>query len=287
MSFNAFDNPKTQFVFGAEWVTGTGISASSKLAPIPVDILSGAVPVIQIIFNSTGATYYKPKQLADNSDNQAAEITGLQGTVSRLQIFNGATFDRVNSLPSNADAQVAAQNGLIGVVSRLQVFNGATFDRVNSLPSNADAQVAAQSGLIGVVSRSQVYNGATFDRAREANVFKTAQASVAGSTAVWAPVAGKKFRLLGFTISLTENATVAVAGVVTVSLLDAAGAIAIAYDVYVPTVALASVGTAFDITVDLGKLGYLSALANNVLNADLSVALTTGNFRINVRGTEE
>jgi len=180
MSFNVFDNPKTQFVFGAQWASETGVSASSKLAPIPVDILSGAIPVIQIIFN-----------------------------------------------------------------------------------------------------------GATFDRAREANVFKTAQASVAGSTAVWVPVAGKKFRLLGFTISLTENATVAVAGVVTVSLLDAAGVIAIAYDVYVPAVAVAGVGTAFDITVDLGKLGYLSALANNVLNANLSVALTTGNFRINVRGTEE
>lgn len=167
MAFDAFNNPKTQFVFGAEWATGTGISASSKLAPIPVDILSGAVPVVQIIFDSSGLSYYKPKQLTDNANAQAPEITGLQGTVARLQIFNGATFDRVASVPDNADAQAAKVTGLIGTVAKLMGWNGATFDRLSS--RNSQLQITnggnpATNTAITVTNASQQFLAANLSR---------------------------------------------------------------------------------------------------------------------------
>lgn len=283
-----FDNPKSQFIFGASWTQGIGVSATSSITPIPVDIASGALPVVQIIFNSTGATYYKPKQLTDNANAQAPETTGLQGVISRLQIFNGATFDRVISVPDNADAQAAQVTGMVGTVSRLEGWNGATWDRVQTTNDNADAQPGLALGNLGVTASNYVYNGATWDRQRAANIFRHNAATAANSTAVWTPAAGKKFRLLGFELTITRDATVAVAGVVTVNLIDAAGTIIYSTGVYVPIAATPGNLPAGPLSsIDLGKIGYLSALANNVLNINLSVALVTGSVQVNVRGTEE
>lgn len=122
----------------------------------------------------------------------------------------------------------------------------------------------------------------------EPNIFKTAQVSASGNTAVWTPASGLRFRLTKYRIILTGNATIGVAGVLTVTFQDATTAIpGIAHDVSLNTTALGAVAVLYDSGwVELSKLGIVSAAINNALNVNLSAALTAGNFRVMVAGTE-
>lgn len=130
-------------------------------------------------------------------------------------------------------------------------------------------------------------NPATLSQQRTPNIFKTVQATASGNTALWTPTAGKKFRLMRFMVQITGNAIAAVAGVLTVSFQDSTTAIGIAMDGFIPTSAATPATEDFiSPWVDLGN-GFLSAAANNVLNVNLSFALTGGNVRITVAGTEE
>lgn len=126
-----------------------------------------------------------------------------------------------------------------------------------------------------------------YSKTRNVEVFKTAQATAAGSTALWTPAAGKKFRLMRYMIQLTENAVRAAAGVVTIELLDGASHIGQAHDAFVPAAAVSGIGDGYvSPWIDLGN-GVLSGAANNVLNINLSAALTAGNVRAIACGTEE
>lgn len=127
-----------------------------------------------------------------------------------------------------------------------------------------------------------------WSRMRTPTVFRTVQASAAGSTALWTPGANNKFRILKVFIDLTDNASLAVAGVLTIQLFDGANPLPIAVDAFVPVAAGGVAGDALHIgMMDLGCFGILSAAVNNVLNVNLSVALVTGNVRVIVAGTEE
>jgi hypothetical protein len=117
-------------------------------------------------------------------------------------------------------------------------------------------------------------------------VFKTAQATASGTTTLWTPTSGKKFRLMRFMIQITGNATTAGGAVVTVSFLDQASAINIALDAFVPSTAFSAGEDFISPWVDLG-MGFLSAAANNTLFVNLSAALTAGNVRVTCCGTEE
>jgi hypothetical protein len=123
------------------------------------------------------------------------------------------------------------------------------------------------------------------------DTFKTVQASASGTTALWTPTSGKKFRLMKLQIQLPSNATLAAAAVLTVSLLDGASDIAITHDFYVGQVALTSATALFTSGedgnwLDLGN-GILSSTINNVLNVNLSAALASGKVRVVAIGTEE
>lgn len=113
------------------------------------------------------------------------------------------------------------------------------------------------------------------------------QAHAAGLTPIWTPASGKSFKLLGFVIMLTGNATVTAGTVVTATLYDGANAIPIAFDFFVPQTT-ANQWTPDNDTpwIDLDE-GYLSAAVNNVLSINLSTALTVGNFRVFCIGTEQ
>lgn len=115
--------------------------------------------------------------------------------------------------------------------------------------------------------------------------FRTVQLALAAATPVWTPTAGKKFRLLGLLIQL-GSAALAAAAESTLTLLDGADQIELAFDFWVPTVpALPSI--AANIALDIRPNGYLSRAINNVLNATLTADLADGHFRILVWGTEE
>ena len=148
----------------------------------------------------------------------------------------------------------------------------------------------AGNGVATLVGTStSVYNGASWDRPRTPNVFKTAQATASGNTALWTPTSGKKFRLMRLFVQVTANAYLdSGAGVLTVTFQDATTGINLAFDVYLPAASVsAPLGDAFASGwIDLGN-GVLSATANNVLNINLSGKVDAGNVRVTCCGTEE
>lgn len=122
---------------------------------------------------------------------------------------------------------------------------------------------------------------------RTPSAFKTASVTTAAATTLWTPVAGKRFRIMGFVIQLTNNAAAALAAVNTLTLLDGGSATGFAFDFYVPAAAGTLAGDSAIVAVMLPGNGYLSSAINNVLTATLSAGLTAGNYRINLIGCDE
>lgn len=125
-----------------------------------------------------------------------------------------------------------------------------------------------------------IFNSAGFEDQRNANVFKSVVATAAGDTAVWTPASGKKFRLMGYAVSVCG--TLAVLGVEVIQLRDSATVIARH---------AAAVGATVLGDTQFGQVyngnGQLSALVNNVLNVNLGTAMTAGGVYVNAWGTEE
>jgi len=146
--------------------------------------------------------------------------------------------------------------------------------------------VFANSGQ--VTNFPELYVGnSRYDRQRVPNIFRTITVAAAGDTALWTPAAGKKFRLMGYQMMVTAEAIAAAAAHLEILLCDAAVALGIGASVFVPLAAIAGGGDVYvGPAVQLGN-GPLSALANNVLNVNLSFALTGGEVRVNAWGIEE
>lgn len=114
-------------------------------------------------------------------------------------------------------------------------------------------------------------------------IFKTLlSATAAGSTAVWTPAGGKRFRLMGGSISLSKDA--ACAGAESIALLDNVTTIA-AWTISLG--ALVAIGAVTIIPFMFTQNGYLSTAINQTLNVSLNGALTAGNCSVSVWGTEE
>lgn len=130
----------------------------------------------------------------------------------------------------------------------------------------ADATANPTTPLVGAAQLN--YNGATFDRVRVANIFKAQSAvSINAEATIWTPVAGKKFRVMGYHLSAS------VAGNITIKDNTAGTTIII-----IPSGAGGS-----GAVVDFGN-GILSAAANNVLTATGPATSTLSGI---VWGTEE
>jgi hypothetical protein len=173
--------------------------------------------------------------------------------------------------------------GSAGIPKVAAILDG-NIGRLLGSALNADAQSGgAQLGVHPYAYRGDT----TFDRTRTPVVFKTAAVTAAGSTALWTPAAGKKFRAMRYMLIVTDQATLAAGATLTIDLLDAAGNLAQTHSVFVPSVGLTG-GVPLYVSpwIDLGN-GILSSAANNVLNVNLSAALTAGVCRVLVCGTEE
>jgi hypothetical protein len=98
----------------------------------------------------------------------------------------------------------------------------------------------------------------------------------------------KRFRLLGFSIIVTGNSSLASAGVLDIKLKDGVDDMGLQFSVFAPVVAVTSVfGADFNTGwVDLGE-GILSNALNNALKINLSSALSTGKASICYIGREE
>jgi hypothetical protein len=212
----------------------------------------------------------------------------------RLIYTNSATplvapfsiYVTVSSVPFEGSPFVSGANPTDSVV--IATDQGASVAAQDNVGNQLLAQIKNQSGT-GTTQQNIVllFNGSTWDRQRTPFVFKQASTAATGSTALWTPAAGKKFRLMRYKIQLTGLAKAAAAADLTIDLLDAAASIGQKCIVTVQTTALTLDGDAYESGwIDLGN-GILSALANNVLNINLSFALTGGLVNVNVCGTEE
>lgn len=109
--------------------------------------------------------------------------------------------------------------------------------------------------------------------------WKSGNYNTMGDQALWTPAAGKKFRILGFSYFLGDYATTAAGSLITMK----DGSTILFYLAQINT----TVQGVISQFVALPNNGYLSSAANNVLNINLSAALTACSFEINVFGVEE
>ena len=197
---------------------------------------------------------------------------------------------------ARADCQRTDTRHSLRVVNQVSNFQTGLSGGVLDALTMADAATAnplipgGQSGHMPTVA-GYLYRGTNvgfdYDRQRTPVIFKSVQANAAGNTALWTPAAGTKFRLMRYRVEVTGNATLAAGAVLTIKLLDAAADTNQTSDSFVPGAAVSTQGCQYQSGwIDLGN-GLLSAAANNVLNVNLSAALTAGNVRVDAIGTEE
>lgn len=123
---------------------------------------------------------------------------------------------------------------------------------------------------------------------RTPTVFRRIAATATGSTALWTPGTGNKFRLLRLFVEITNDAKAAAAADLVIKLLDSATDINIDFMCFIPTAAATTLGPGYSTGwIDLGSFGILSAAINNVLNVNLSFALTGGSVNVIACGVEE
>ena len=138
---------------------------------------------------------------------------------------------------------------------------------------------------LSVNSVLYLYNFATFvyEATRTPTIWKSGLFTAAGSTVIWAAVAGKKHRIMGWRVTLVNGTTAAAASLLT--LLDAAAATGIG--VQICGAAMGAVATSSIIVNESYMNGYLSAAVNTDWNINLSTALAVAGVFVQVWGTEE
>jgi len=119
---------------------------------------------------------------------------------------------------------------------------------------------------------------------RTPNTIKWVGATTSAATDIWAPAAGKKFRVMKVVIS--PDAGLAAAGIQKISLIEETlGDIGLNVQTYLPIAA--SIVHQVPIVLDLPGNGYLSTTAGKKLQVTLTSACTAGLISITVFGTEE
>jgi hypothetical protein len=257
------------------------------------NVAIGVVPeVIGAIASGTG-TLATTSTITTLSQNDLV-LVGIENetTNSAGYTYNNG-FSATTTPSGNANlawqvgAAIGTYNCTVTVNSSVSWVVGIlAFKGFATLPVNQG--IPAPNPVLSWYVSPQLNTDATQDNLvgqRTPNIFKTAQALSAGSTPVWTPTSGKKFRFMRYQIQMTDNIAQSNGGVVTLTFFDAATSLSISQDFYIP--AAPSSGSQYNSPwCDLGN-GILSAVANNALNANLSSAIVQGNFRINVCGTEE
>ena len=215
------------------------------------------------------------------TDAQPGE-PGLPTTAQQMA-FNGAKWDRVLteedivSIPSG-------KTGIIATNSRLYArFAGGSYWQPLNLMAAEDT-VALGHGLSTLSGAMRYIGASNWDRLRTPTTFNTGKFTAVGSSVLWTPTAGKKFRLMRIQVDVTGGVTAAAAGDLDIVCYDGATAMPVALSAYIPA---AVTGNSWSSGwIDLAN-GVLSVAADNVLSINLSFALTAGVVRVTVAGTEE
>jgi hypothetical protein len=151
----------------------------------------------------------------------------------------------------------------------------------------SDATSLGSFTSVSVGSANFGWNGASWDRLRTPATFKSAAATSSGNTAVWTPGASKKFRLMRYKIDVSQDAAQSSGGVITIGLQDNTTDVGLSQSVFVPGAAATTMGPGWTSGwIDLGN-GRISSTINQLLNVNLSAALTSGTVRVVAIGCEE
>ncbi|SRR6266436_3851551 len=193
-----------------------------------------------------------------------------------------------NGNPSSAAATTAG-GGSVPISNGVSLVQIGGWDGGSSVVSLRSAVADNIASVNTLLAATGLFNGTTnsVDRQREINIFKTITLTASGTASLWITNSGKKFRLMKLLIIVTGNAAAAAAGLLEIILLDGGTAIGLGVSVFIP----AAAGTVFSPEFNSGWIdlqnGVLSSAANNILQVNLSFALTAGEVRIIAVGGEE
>lgn len=141
------------------------------------------------------------------------------------------------------------------------------------------------------IADAELYNPATGlqEAQRTPTTFVQANAVGAGNSTVWTPAAGKRYRLLGFSIYAPSHVAAAVATLLGTNLKDSGGQVIFAGTTFVPAASVTTTpGTVLIVPpFDLPGNGFLSPAIGNALQLNLSAAINVGQIWISAWGTEE
>lgn len=286
---------------------GDGPDVASGDAGQNALLVAGHRREVRFAWTAAGAT---PVIDVSNYRTALIQLTASSFATSVLGSNDGASFSSLNTIDTNGAIATGAMGStgiyVVPIICRYLKVNNASGTTTGVMvlvgwPVNAPAQtlgvVSVKSGDqpsdsyntgTGLSALNLGYVGSTgWDRLRTPTTFKTATATASGDTALWTPTASKKFRLMRYSIQATPDVATAAGGVVDATLRDSTTDLNTAFSFYAPAASAPTTtpdaGTGW---VDLGN-GKLSAAANNVLNINLSTALTAGKVRVVACGTEE
>ena len=172
--------------------------------------------------------------------------------------------------PVRSGSAVAIKDATTQLSAQVQQAASDSSGATNSLVTRAN------QNLFNIVSGQ-------WENARTATAFKNITTLANGSTAIWTSGVGKKWRLMGVSITLMQGTTAA--GACKVSLLDVAADTGIGYTICIA--AMTAVLNATNIlSISFGN-GILAAATNTALNVNLSSVLAVGGVSVQVWGTEE
>lgn len=264
---------------GTNYVSATSVSNAAGAPTVGLTLMESEDQVNVLSLGAIGAATILRTVGYVRARYWRVVYTNGAGAQATFSLY--ATETAVPFVGDNTGSQTAQQILPVTFVGALQTLT----DGFNN-QSGASWGTSVSPGLGQARVTANLFNGATWDRQRTPAIFKQVSTAATGSTALWTPAAGKKFRLMGYRICVTALAKAAAAADLVINLLDAAAGIGQSTPVTIP-VAAAGNGLIMDSGwIDLGN-GILSALANNVLNLNLSFALTGGLVNITACGTEE
>lgn len=285
--------------------TGTGedVSRFGSVSVIMAANVASAASGVKLQWSPDNTNWDAQDQVGYNNNggtpNGQTLTVPVRAQYYRIVYTNGSTIQasfrlqslyHFDKLPTQyLTGMTVSGNDFTNQAFAIAGVDGSSVVRGVSIAALSDSFNAALNGMVtaSIPLLGTGSSGSTGVRQRTPNIFKTVATAALGATALWTPAAGKKFRLMRYMVTVTDQATQAAPGTVTITHLDAAADILQTHDVYVPAVALVNSGSLYNSGwIDLGN-GILSAAINQVLNVNLSAALTAGTVRCLCCGTEE
>lgn len=258
-------------------ITDTQLRASS----VPVTVSDGSGPLT--VDGSVSISNFPATQPVSN-----ASLPLPTGAATSAKQSDGTQVTSVNNASGGAAVNVQDGGNSLTVDGTVTANIQGSGNAIIAQAQSADGLVVSASiNKLAAIVYQMCFNGSTFDRVRVANMYKTTVATASGDTAVWTPTSGKKFRVMGYQIQMSSNASLAAGAVLEIVLRDGATPIGVGSSVFVPTIAVTTTPGMSNSGWILLSNGFLSSAANNVLNVNLSAALVTGEVRVVVMGTEE